>query len=457
MCICETTGLAIFAHTNIAVKFCHNFFNIVALSIIMTFDFLHFFFQHDVSEKNLPSDILPACLHDTEKIMTSKTLDVLMPVQCSGNKYAPHSAYEKMADNVTKHEGPEFYSDESSILLQSVSNMMNVKHQECEEMRPLNRRKCEGGSNGCKDMRLESEKNATFFHNTVLNNDSFNDLIHASEKVTVDSACFPSVLLDAVVCETEKLHFTRPSDANFQNPAEKSKSQTEPCYKDTSYFRNEKDTLNTLKFPAGCELHEALGPAFLKGSKYFDWPAQVNQDMKTMDMPDDINSSQLMSECHPEHLLEAMVANICHSNNDVNSDLSFCTSMQSEMASGKNPDTSIHNVHAINSEGCSISQSSLVIEDKNHCLSSSSGICAVLSPKGLSSTCPSSYSEQFGRSSEPAKNSKKRARPGESCRPRPRDRQLIQDRIKELRDLVPSGAKVSCCNLFTNCLWVLIL
>ncbi|KAK1560055.1 hypothetical protein Q3G72_021611 [Acer saccharum] len=46
-------------------------------------------------------------------------------------------------------------------------------------------------------------------------------------------------------------------------------------------------------------------------------------------------------------------------------------------------------------------------------------------------------------SSEPAKNNKKRAKPGENCRPMPRDRQLIQDRIKELRELVPSGSKCS--------------
>lgn len=37
---------------------------------------------------------------------------------------------------------------------------------------------------------------------------------------------------------------------------------------------------------------------------------------------------------------------------------------------------------------------------------------------------------------------KKRARPGESTRPRPKDRQQIQDRVKELREIVPNGAKV---------------
>ncbi|KAJ1416578.1 hypothetical protein SESBI_17157 [Sesbania bispinosa] len=368
--------------------------------------------QPDVLKENMSSDIMPACLRDTEKTMKSETVDVLMPLQCSGRNYAPHSAYGKMADNVAKHEGPEFYSDESSILLQSISNMMNVEHQEFDEKRPLYERKCEGGSSGCK-----------------------NRIVHESGKLHYADAN-----------QKGMLNIARPSDDNSEKLTRKS-FQTEACDKDTSYFQTEpgyKDSsYSLLKFPAGCELHEALGPSFLKGSKYFDWLAQVNQDMKTVDMSDEISTSQLTSEPHPEHLLEAMVANICHSNNDVNSELSFCTSMQSAMTSVKNPETSIHNVHTINSEGYSTDQPSLVRDDKHHCLSSSSGICGVMSSKGVSSTCPSSYSEQFERSSEPSKNSKKRARPGESCRPRPRDRQLIQDRIKELRELVPNGAKCS--------------
>ena len=46
------------------------------------------------------------------------------------------------------------------------------------------------------------------------------------------------------------------------------------------------------------------------------------------------------------------------------------------------------------------------------------------------------------RTEDPPKATKKRARPGESTRPRPKDRQLISDRIKDLRDLIPNGAKV---------------
>ncbi|XP_014495950.1 transcription factor EMB1444 isoform X1 [Vigna radiata var. radiata] len=397
--------------------------------------------QLDISKENLSSDVMPTGFYNPQKSMKSETADVLMSLQCSGRNYALHSACQKMTDNVAKQEGPELYSDESSILLQSISNMMNVEHHDFEEMKALYGRKCEEGSSGCKDLRLESENNVSSFLSDFITD---NDLICPSEKFRVDSACFPSAFLDTVVCETDKLHcvdnnqkgvlnFTQPSDANSQY-VEKSKFHTEPSYNDMS---------NVLNFPAGCELHEALGPSFLKGSKSFDWAAQFNQDMKTVEMSDEISTSQLTSESRPEHLLEALVANICHSNNDVNSELSFCTSMQSAMASGKNHEASTHNVYAINSEGYSIDQFSLVKEDKHHSLSSSSGICGVMSSKGVSSTFPSSSSGQLERSSEPSKNSKKRARPGESCRPRPRDRQLIQDRIKELRELVPNGAKCS--------------
>ncbi|XP_073140609.1 transcription factor LHW isoform X2 [Henckelia pumila] len=45
--------------------------------------------------------------------------------------------------------------------------------------------------------------------------------------------------------------------------------------------------------------------------------------------------------------------------------------------------------------------------------------------------------------SETCKTNRKRLKPGENPRPRPKDRQMIQDRVKELRELVPNGAKCS--------------
>ncbi|URD80414.1 hypothetical protein MUK42_02687 [Musa troglodytarum] len=53
------------------------------------------------------------------------------------------------------------------------------------------------------------------------------------------------------------------------------------------------------------------------------------------------------------------------------------------------------------------------------------------------------FPNQPKKPEEAAKFVKKRARPGESTRPRPKDRQQIQDRVKELREIVPNGAKCS--------------
>ncbi|KAL5056311.1 hypothetical protein RYX36_036993 [Vicia faba] len=47
------------------------------------------------------------------------------------------------------------------------------------------------------------------------------------------------------------------------------------------------------------------------------------------------------------------------------------------------------------------------------------------------------------RPDEVSKPNRKRLKPGENPRPRPKDRQMIQDRVKELREIVPNGAKCS--------------
>jgi hypothetical protein len=47
------------------------------------------------------------------------------------------------------------------------------------------------------------------------------------------------------------------------------------------------------------------------------------------------------------------------------------------------------------------------------------------------------------RPDEVSKSNRKRLKPGENPRPRPKDRQMIQDRVKELREIVPNGAKCS--------------
>jgi hypothetical protein len=62
---------------------------------------------------------------------------------------------------------------------------------------------------------------------------------------------------------------------------------------------------------------------------------------------------------------------------------------------------------------------------------------------GQNMKCESASASNSKGLDTPSKTNRKRSRPGESAKPRPKDRQLIQERIKELRELVPNGAKVS--------------
>ncbi|CAN4120168.1 unnamed protein product [Withania somnifera] len=56
----------------------------------------------------------------------------------------------------------------------------------------------------------------------------------------------------------------------------------------------------------------------------------------------------------------------------------------------------------------------------------------------------SSVSTGYSKKPDDTTNTgRKRLKPGENPRPRPKDRQMIQDRVKELREIVPNGAKCS--------------
>ncbi|KAK6247455.1 hypothetical protein QUC31_019020 [Theobroma cacao] len=64
--------------------------------------------------------------------------------------------------------------------------------------------------------------------------------------------------------------------------------------------------------------------------------------------------------------------------------------------------------------------------------------------QGHNSRRDSSVSTAYSkRNDDMTKPNRKRLKPGENPRPRPKDRQMIQDRVKELREIVPNGAKCS--------------
>lgn len=170
--------------------------------------------------------------------------------------------------------------------------------------------------------------------------------------------------------------------------------------------QTETNTMNTsFNFPAGCELYEALGPAFFNQNENYN--SQTVNEMPGIGMR---NTDHLTPNSGSEHLLEAVVANVCQSDSEFSNSVKWVDPRFNDMQ------TSGSGCYSFDTYGSSL---------------------------GFSSASHSRCSEPLEQSQERVHVSKKRAKPGEGSRPRPRDRQLIQDRIKELRELVPNGAKVT--------------
>ncbi|KAF8045362.1 hypothetical protein N665_5084s0002 [Sinapis alba] len=192
---------------------------------------------------------------------------------------------------------------------------------------------------------------------------------------------------------------------------------------------------------AGSELLEALGSGFKQTSRGLDELVKSEHSSAIRTTNDNMSHSQLTFDSGPENLLDAVVASVCHSDGYARDDIFSSRSVQSLLTSMEMAEPSGHSNHIVdNPTDRAMHQLPLAELDTQQ---NPSDICGAFSSIGFSSTCPSSSSDHFQTSLEMPKKNKKRAKPGESSRPRPRDRQLIQDRIKELRELVPNGSKCS--------------
>ncbi|KAJ4822109.1 hypothetical protein Tsubulata_002831 [Turnera subulata] len=345
-----------------------------------------------------------------------------------------------------KRESPEQSAPkehERSKLLQLKSNLPYSDHQ---NQLGIDDHMYGGETSVWRNLHGASEPNVTLQTSNYLraNINPCNDILPV-EKFEDDPANFPVDLIDSTVCNRVKSHgmdiytngvLDKPGvvDVKFKKELEKLELQANPIEFSTS------DAY--LKFSAGCELLEALGPAFMKRCMPLECNSDKAEAGDVPDMPEGMNSSEMTFDTGPENLLEAVVGNVCHSASDAKSEQSVCKSVQSLLTAEKLPEPSGEAKYVVRSTGYSINQSSIIEDDTPNC-SNSTGVCGAMSSKGFSSTYPSTCSDQLDKRSEPVKSNKKRARPGENCRPRPRDRQLIQDRIKELRELVPNGSKCS--------------
>ncbi|KAL4295720.1 hypothetical protein GQ457_12G009820 [Hibiscus cannabinus] len=191
------------------------------------------------------------------------------------------------------------------------------------------------------------------------------------------------------------------------------------------------DGAGFLNFPKECELQKALGPAFeRKGNEYLLESSFLSEDV----FRDGIDAKG----GDAGYLLQAVVGHVYGDSVDV-ADRSTCIMT----STGQLPVSSRPESVKIDSTSSSRVMSAVVGGVKSNpsskiSASFKSTVSSITDNENLGND---GYYGQSRKGKKQSTVSKKRARPGEN--PRPRDRQMIQDRLKELRELVPNGPKYS--------------
>ncbi|XP_075482223.1 transcription factor EMB1444-like isoform X1 [Primulina tabacum] len=241
-------------------------------------------------------------------------------------------------------------------------------------------------------------------------------------------SCLPLENLDSLTFQDRSEFYVPETPSEQLNPDFKSNLELQ------SKFSTFETHLSPFSFCTGYELYEALGPSFRKQNNLV-WEEEKNHSDMAIENPEGMSSSSLLMENPDMNLLDALVAEVSRRENDANSVKSCQETEESFFSTEKTPCTSVGTI----SSTCY----SCYSFDRATSSSLNSVPFGIESLKGLLSPSSSRGSEPLEKPREPVKMNKKRTRTGENSRPRPRDRQLIQDRIKELRELVPSGTKCS--------------
>ncbi|CAL1367373.1 unnamed protein product [Linum trigynum] len=213
-------------------------------------------------------------------------------------------------------------------------------------------------------------------------------------------------------------------------------------------------------YPSGDDLYDILGVDFrnkLLGGKLnnviTDGSHQKSETMVEDKKGSDFYSTTLPATGTSDHLLEAVVSR-AHSSTKQNSDDS--NSSRTTVTKASSPSVpSAHHTYGLVSVPDPVKRETFDLpgrgrtttDDVGSCSQTTSFYGSQLSSLGShngrrdNSISTSGFPKKNEESSN--KPNRKRLKPGENPRPRPKDRQMIQDRVKELRDIVPNGGKCS--------------
>ncbi|KAF8397416.1 hypothetical protein HHK36_016332 [Tetracentron sinense] len=227
-----------------------------------------------------------------------------------------------------------------------------------------------------------------------------------------------------------------------------------------------KSVSSFLSFPMDCELHKALGPAFQRQCNEYLWDSTVSgedacsslslichSDLNKGLEPSVWESNGWFAEVSDADLLEAVVTNVFDASDNTASNISnsvrSTTTSSEQFAAACQTHSQSEGSVLVGDDSVPWSYvTSAFVASGGNVLTSSSN--AASSFKSIMSTLIDEEQQKNGydhvqsnRGARLSHVSKKKARQGNIQRPRPRDRQMIQERVKELRELVPHGAKCS--------------
>lgn len=214
-------------------------------------------------------------------------------------------------------------------------------------------------------------------------------------------------------------------------------------------FNNAKDIShnsvnNFFEFPVTCELHKALGSAFERQTNEQLWDSSISIDDTCSssglqkDLFSSVNPPWFSQGNDTENLLEASVAKD-DTSSSISDGIRSCTT-SSKQFSASYEQLKFEASDPMESEPMTWSHTS-ALPARGKTSSSFTGM--------MNTLVDNEQQDKVYTSTQPKKEQKlsgtnvRRPKPGNSPKLRPRDRQLIQDRVKELRELVPNGAKVS--------------
>nr|DAD28954.1 TPA_asm: hypothetical protein HUJ06_030422 [Nelumbo nucifera] len=241
---------------------------------------------------------------------------------------------------------------------------------------------------------------------------------------------------------------------------------------------------DTCVLPAlGEDLFDILGLDFKSKQAYGSWNDGPNSNRQSFNtdastcttqldarsnfysMNDGILESGIFSESGADHLLDAVVSKVHSSAKQNSDDNASCRTTLTKISSSSVPTESFTYSRVDQSDQRKVemfgvppppSKPEIVGSSsfKSGCSKDNAGDSQVNSfyrspmslwvEDGNNLKRENSFSNAHSkRPDEVGKPNRKRLRPGESPRPRPKDRQMIQDRVKELREIVPNGSKCS--------------